>query len=253
MTFARPAQHLLAFGVAVVALSVFAFFMWTQATDPRYESLWGVDRTIYREAGLRVLAGGSWFYPEQVTGQPYEVMVGHVMYPPVAMLWLVPAALLPDLLWWAIPLVVIAWVVLRWRPSAWGWAGIAVCLAYPPTSQMLVAGNPGLWIAAAAALGTIWRPAFALVLAKPSLFLFALPGVRDWRWWAIVTVGLAISLLVLPMTLQWIEVILDARGFFSGPLYAFRDIGWMLLPIIAWWTATANSTIGTVDTHGGAG
>jgi len=234
----RPARRLLAFGLTLLALLLFTFFLWVQATDPRYASLWGVDRTIYREAGLRVLAGGHWFYPEQVTGQPYEVIVGHVMYPPVAMLWLVPAALLPDLFWWAIPLAVIAWVVVRWRPSPWGWAGIAACLAYPPTSQMLVAGNPGLWIAAAAALGTIWRPAFALVLAKPSVFPFALLGVRDRLWWAIVAAGLAVSLVALPMTLQWVGVMLDARGFFSGPLYAFRDLGWMLIPIIAWRSGT---------------
>jgi len=224
----------LALGVILLALVIFAFFLWTQATDPRYASLWGVDRGIYREAGLRVLSGGSWFYPEQVTGQPYEVIVGHVMYPPVAMLWLVPAALLPDVLWWAIPLAVIAAIVIRHRPSPWGWAAIAACLAYPPTSQMLVSGNPGLWIAAACAIGTVWRPAFALVLAKPSLFPLALLGVRDRGWWVITAAGLAVSLVMLPLTLQWFDVMLNARGFFSGPLYAFRDLGWMLLPLIAW-------------------
>jgi hypothetical protein len=223
----------IALGATFLALIIFAFFLWTQVTDPRYAPLWGVDRAIYREAGLRVLAGGQWFLPEQVTGQPYDVIVGHVMYPPVAMLWLVPAALLPDLLWWAIPLAVIAVIVVRHRPSMWGWAAIAVCLAYPPTSQMLVSGNPGLWIAAAAAIGTVWPAGYALVFAKPSLFPFALLGARDRRWWLLTGLGLAVSLAMLPLTLEWIGALTNARGYFSGPMYAFRDLGWMLIPLIA--------------------
>lgn len=235
--FSRP----IALGVLLLAVVVFAFFLWVQATDPRYASLWGVDRTIYREAGLRVLSGGSWFYPEQVTGLPYEVLVGHVMYPPAAMLWLVPAALLPDILWWAVPLSVITVVVIRLRPSPWGWAGIGLCLAYPPTSQMLVSGNPGLWIAAACSLGTVWRPAYALVFAKPSLFPFALIGVRDRRWLAIVAFGLAVTLLMLPLTLQWLGAVVNARGQFSGPLYALRDLGWVTLPLAARYVGTRNA------------
>lgn len=227
----------IAFGVAILGLVIFAFFLWTQWTDPRYATLWGADRTIYREAGQRVLAGGQWFLPAQVTGQPYVVTVGDVMYPPVAMVWLVPAALLPDLFWWAIPLAVIAIVVVRHRPSMWGWAGIAACLAYPPTSQMLVAGNPGLWIAAAAAIGSVWSPAYALILAKPSLFPFALQGARHRGWWLILGVGAALSIAMLPLTLEWVGAITNARGYFSGPFYAYRDLGWLLIPLIASKTA----------------
>ena len=223
----------IALGLTVLALVIFAFFIWTQFTDPRYAPLWSVDRITYREAGLRVLAGGQWFLPEQVTGQPYEVTLGHVMYPPVAMLWLVPAALLPDLLWWAIPLAVIAIIVVRHRPSMWGWAGIAACLAYPPTSQMLVSGNPGLWIAAAAAIGSVWPPAYALIFAKPSLFPFAFLGARDRGWWLLVGAGVALSIATLPLTLEWISALTNARGLFSGPLYGFRDLGWLLIPLIA--------------------
>ncbi len=223
----------IAVGLATLGIFVFSWFMWVQMTDVRFESLRGVDRGIYREAGLRVLTGGSWLLPDQVTGEPYEVLVGHVLYPHVAMLWLVPAALLPGILWWAIPILTISWVVVRHRPSLWGWAAIGACLAYPSTSQMLVSGNPGLWVAASAAVGTLWRPAFAMVLMKPSLFLFAILGIRSRGWWVTFGGGVAVSIATLPLTLEWLVAVINARGEFSGPLYGIRDLGWMLIPLMA--------------------
>jgi hypothetical protein len=214
-------------------VALFSFYLAVQLSDPRYATLLGIDRNTYREAGLRVLHGGAWFYPEQVAGLPYDVHGGHVMYPRVAILWLVPAALLPDLLWWAIPLVVIAAAVIHHRPSPWRWVAIGLCLAVPATSQVLIVGNPGLWIAAAIAVGTVWRPAFALVFLKPSLFPFAILGVRSRGWWLLSAVGFAVSLLMLPLTLQWLGVILNARGEFSGPLYSLRDVPLALIPILA--------------------
>lgn len=227
----------LALGVTVLGLVIFGFWFASEALNPYYASALGADRRIYHDAALHVLNGGFWFYPDQVTGQPYVPEVGHVMYPPVALLWFIPAAFLPDILWWAIPLGVIAAVVIHHRPSPWGWAGVALCLAWPWSAPMLLAGNPGLWIAAACALGTVWRPAFALILAKPSLFPFALLGARSRGWWLIVGVGLVVSLATLPLTLEWVGAMLNARGPFSGPLYAIRDVGWMLLPVVAARTA----------------
>lgn len=232
----------LALGVAVLGLVMFGWWVLLEVLDPRYSPFIGGDRRIYHDAALRVIHGDFWFYPEQVTGAPYEAIYGHVMYPPVALVWLIPAAFLPDVLWWAIPLGVIAVVVVHHRPSSWGWAGMASCLAYPWSAPMLMSGNPGLWIAAACAIGTIWRPAFALILAKPSLFPFALLGARDRRWWLIGVLGLLVSIATLPLTIQWVGVVVNARGQFSGPLYAIRDVGWMLLPLVAWRTARdANS------------
>lgn len=233
----------LALGVTVLGLVIFGWLVLLELIDPAYSPFIGSDRYVYHDAALRVLGGGSWFYPEQVTGQPYDVVLGHVMYPPAALVWFIPAAFLPDFLWWAIPIGIIAAVVIHHRPSPWGWAAMAMCLAYPWTAPLLMSGNPGLWIAAACALGTVWRPAFALILAKPSLFPFALLGIRDRGWWVIAVFGLVVSFATLPLTLQWVGVIVNARGQFSGPLYAIRDVGWMLLPLIAAKTSARPNTI----------
>lgn len=240
---ARPAiasrwSHPIAIGAAVLGCLVFGYLVFVQVTDQYFAPLRGLDRTIYREAALRVLFGGSWFYPEQVAGQPYEVVAGHVLYPPAAMLWLLPAALLPDVLWWAIPLAIITTMVVHHRPTPWGWAAIAGCLAYPASSQLVVAGNPGLWMAAAMAVATVWRPAAGFILFKPSLFLFALYGMRHRGWWVIVAAGATVSLLTLPAQVEWIAAIVNARGFSSGPLYSLRDVGLMLIPVVAFLTRT---------------
>jgi hypothetical protein len=231
----------LAFGIVFLCLVQFGWWILLEISDPRYSPYIGGDYRIYHDAAVRVLSGGSWFFPEQLTGQPYEAVWGHVMYPPVSMAWMIPATFLPELLWWLIPVSVIGAIVVNHRPSPWGWAGIAACLAWPWSAPILMAGNPGLWIAAACALGTKWRPAFALILAKPSLFPFALLGVRDRGWWLIVSLGLVVSLATLPWTAQWLGVIANAQGQFSGPLYAIRDVGWMLLPLVAWRTTTRST------------
>ena len=59
----------------------------------------GVDRAQYHDAAVRMLSEGTWYVPEQVQGA-YEIGKGHVFYPPIALFWLVPAAFLPDALWW---------------------------------------------------------------------------------------------------------------------------------------------------------
>jgi len=222
-------------GITLLGLIIFGWLILLETLDPRFSVAIGADRDIYRAAAMRFAEGGSWFFPEQVAGVPYEVIQGHIMYPPVALIWLIPGAYMPDLLWYGIPLAIIAGVVLYHRPSPWGWACIALCLGYPWSPPHLLAGNPGIWIAAACALGTIWRPAFALILAKPSLAPFALLGIRHRGWWVIAGLGVIASLLMLPFTLQWVGVVLNARGQFSGLLYGLRDIGWMLLPLVAWW------------------
>ena len=234
-------------GITLLGLIIFVWLIALETTDPRFSVALDADHQIYRAAALRWSQGGTWFFPEQVAGVPYEVIQGHIMYPPVALAWLLPGAYLPDVLWYGVPIAVIAGVVLYQRPSVWGWAGIALCLGYPWSAPHLLAGNPGIWVAAACALGTIWRPAFALVLAKPSLAPFALIGVRHRGWWVIAGLGLLGSLLFLPMTIQWLGVVLNARGQFSGLLYGLRDLGWMLLPLVAWWFGRFPPVVPWVD------
>jgi len=201
----------------------------------------GVDHGIYQDAALRWLGGGFFYYPAQVNG-PYEIVQGHVLYPPFALAWLVPGAYLPDLLWWGIPLVVIAAVVVHHRPPLWAWPMIGLCVATFWSVEIIASGNPGLWIAMFVAIGTVWRPAFALVLLKPSLFLFALLGIRSRGWWVIAAAIAALSIVLLPMSLDYVRVVLNARGGNATILYSVRDVPLMLVPLIAWVTGRAGAS-----------
>ena len=196
-------------------------------------SVVGVDHGIYQQAAQRWFGGGFFYYPEQLSG-PYEIVQGHILYPPVALAWLVPAAYLPDLLWWGIPLVAIAVIVVYHRPPVWAWPLIGLCVATFWSVEIIASGNPGIWIAMFVAVGTVWRPAFALVLLKPSLFVFALPGIRSRGWWVIAAALAVISVMLLPMSLDYVEVVLNTRGANASLLYSIRDVPLMLVPLIAW-------------------
>lgn len=222
-------------------LVVAAFGAVVILADPRYFGAVGIDFTLYQEAAARWLHGGSFYAPERLAG-PYLVVEGHVMYPPPALLLFLPFTVLPAVLWWAVPLGIIVWRVAALRPSPWGWAGVAACLAWPITFDLVWTGNPALWIAAAMALATRWPWVSALILAKPSLFPFALFGVRDRRWWMALGTGVLVSTLFLPMWADWVRVILNARGTFSGPFYSLKDVPLMLVPLVAWLAQTTRNT-----------
>ena len=60
------------------------------------------------------------------------------------------------------------------------------------------------------ALATRWPWVSAFIWFKPSVFPFALIGIRDRRWW-IVTAGFALSTVLLwPMVRDWIVAVLNA-------------------------------------------
>jgi hypothetical protein len=216
-----------------VLFIVAAYSLVLIVTSPGLSGAIGIDFGIYRDAAARWLHGGFFYYPGQVAG-PYYTVSGHVMYPPPMLLLFVPFTILPAVLWWAIPLGIVAWRVRALRPSPWGWAGIAACLIWPLSVDLVWTGNPILWIVAAMALATRWRWVSALVFANPSLFPFAFFGVRTRRWWLALGTSALLSVLFLPMWLDWIRVILNARGPFSGPFYNLKDVPLMLVPLVAW-------------------
>jgi hypothetical protein len=99
----------------------------------------------------------------------------------------------------------------------------------------------------------VWRPAFALVLLKPSLFVFALPGIRSRGWW-VIAAGLAVlSLVMVPISLDYVHVVLNARSGNASILYSIRDVPLMLIPFIAWATGRFSSVrvVGAAATHTG--
>jgi len=202
--------------------------------DPLEQPL-GVDIALYRDAAARWFSGGPFYEPRQLAG-PYEVAHGDILYPPVGLWLFVPIALLPTALalplWWGLPAAVTAWAIHRLRPRPAVWPLIALCLAWPTTPLKVWTGNPVIWSVAAMAIATAWRGAAAFALLKPSLFPFALFGIRQRSWW----VGLAIfGLLCLPfgpMWADWIATVLNTRG--GGVLYSALEAPMLALPLVAW-------------------
>lgn len=207
------------------------------------------DHSIYMAQALRVREGGPLYMDWQLVG-PYVAAQRPELYPPQTVYGLlVPMSYLPDVLWWAIPLGIIGSVVAHHRPSPWAWVAILACFAVPHTWTSIAAGNPVMFVAAAAAVGTVWRPAFVLVGLKPTLGLFALLGARARGWWIGVGVWVIGTLVLLPAMVDYATVIANYRGggwfqiLFNGPLVA--------IPVIAWasarWRDTREPDSGRLD------
>jgi hypothetical protein len=198
--------------------------------DP-LEQDFGIDFALYRDVAARWLAGGPFYEPRQLAG-PYEVAHGDVLYPPVGLWLFVPFTVLPMVLWWAVPAAVTTWGIWRVRPRPAVWPLMALCLAWPTTPLKIWTGNPVIWCMAAMSVAIVYRWASPFALLKPSLFPFALFGIRDRSWW----VGLALFVgLCLPfgaLWADWIASVLNSRG--GGPLYSALEAPMLLLPLVAW-------------------
>ncbi|MEI7742963.1 MAG: hypothetical protein WCK58_04325 [Chloroflexota bacterium] len=230
---ARPviANALLATAVLLVALPWIAALV---VDASRVAWLVGIDARIYFTATDSWLADGSWYLPRQLHG-PYSIEYGDVLYPPVLLYLLLPFRILPMPLWWLIPLTAIAVALGRIRPPRWSWPLLVLCLAYPSGTEQVIKGNPVIWIVAAVAVALATGRPTTLALLKPSLFPFALIGIRRREWWLTLAVlGLA-SLPVISLTLLYPQVILDSRG--GGLLYSARDVPLVCLPLFAWLAA----------------
>jgi hypothetical protein len=197
---------------------------------PDWNGYGATDYEIYMTATRRWLEGGPFYYPEQLVG-PYHIEIGHVLYPPVALLLFVPFTFLPPVLWWAVPIGITAWVIWRLRPGPLAWPIMALCW-WGPTQMHFISGNPGLWILAALSLAMLYRWPAVLILLKPSLAPFALWGIRDRRWWLGLVAGGVVSLLFLPMWFDWLRAVLNGKG--GGLLYSWQVIPMFLIPIVAW-------------------
>lgn len=203
---------------------------------PQYGAVWlGNDYRLYMEATRSWLADGSFYRDYQVAG-PYVVYAREILYPPVALWLFVPFTFLPAILWWA-PVPIIGWVVWKQRPSPWQWVAILALLAFPiedGTSwaiEFIGNGNPGMWAAAFVALATRF-PAFGpFVLMKPSLFPFAMVGVRSRAWWLGLVALAALSIPFRAIWLDYATVLLNAQG--GGILYSLPNVTLCLVPLVA--------------------
>ena len=200
----------------------------------------GHDFTLYRDAASRWLATGEFYSAYQLAG-PYPVVADEILYPPVALVLFVPFVYLPEVLWIAVPLAIIAWSVWSSKPSPLGWTVILFLVTFPqwrPVSyavDIAVNGNPVLWVAAFVALASrypVFGP-FTLLKPTPAVVPFALVGIRHRSWWIGLAVFAGLCLAFLPMWGQYVTVLTNARG--ADLLYGLTGVPLLLLAGIGRW------------------
>jgi len=182
------------------------------------------------EAGASNWLAGDGFYLSRQLNGPYTLGPGDILYPPTLLYLLVPFLWLPEFLWWLIPLGFLGYVVWRLRPAPWAWVLIGLALAWPQDQALVFFGNPTMWVAAAVAGGVIWGWPSALVLLKPSLAPLALIGIRTRGWWITVAVLAVLTMPMLPLVVQYLQVLRDSSGTVG---YSLAHLPFVLIPVVA--------------------
>lgn len=198
----------------------------------------GIDLGLYQQAAQHWLVTGKLYPASQVAG-PYMDWSRAILYPPASVALFLPTLLLPLPIWWAIPIVASSWAVWRMRPAPWAWALVLVCLWPDHSVELVLAGNPTMWLVACLTLAITWRPLAALIFLKPSLFPFALFGVRSRGWWIVAAAIGAANVALWPELIDWLRVIQNGQGPRSGLFYSLGDVPLMLIPLVAWLGRTA--------------
>ena len=216
--------------LALAALEAVALF---QVIDAQHAI--GADLRYYQMVAQRWLDTGVYYTPRQLTG-PYDVQtLVDNLYPPHALYLFLPFLVLPDILWWILPLGVIAYVVSWCRPAMWVWPVLALILVFPKTPNQILYGNTDIWVTAAIAGGVRWAWPSVLVTFKPSLAFFALIGIRARSWWIAAGLLILLSLPLLPLWLDYPTVMTNSTAKFW---YSFGNLPFFVLPIVAFLAST---------------
>ena len=202
---------------------------------PTIRHQWGEDYRFFMVVADRWRTGQSVYLPHQLSGPYVQTSGVDMIYPPPALLLFVPMSFLPAPLWWILPLGTVAIVVAYLRPEPWTWVILALAVWYPRDQSMIIWGNTGMWMAAFVALGILWGWPAALILMKPSLLPFVAAGVRRPRALiaGIATLAL-VSLLMLPLWVDFFTAVVNAGSTWPSLLYSLPDIPLLLVPVIAW-------------------
>jgi hypothetical protein len=187
--------------------------------------------------GQRFMDTGSMYLPSQLAGpfdpQPYWLPFDELpsMYPPHAVYLFAPFLVLPAILWWAIPLGVIGYALVKWRPAPWTWPILALLGLNVDAVSSVIAGNTTMWLVAFVAGGLLWGWPALLVTLKPSLLPFALLGIRRRSWWLGAGVMALACLPLIPEFLRYVTVVLNAE---TSLAYSLGSVPAMLLPVVAY-------------------
>lgn len=197
--------------------------------DGRLRQALGFDYATYMDAARTWLSGDGFYRAYQLAG-PYEVVAREIMYPPTILPLLALFTALPAFVWWLVPIAGTA--LLSASVRGWRLAAILLILAMPWSLDIIVGGNPGMWIVFFLAAGLRNPGVAALVLLKPTLAPFALAGVRSRQWWLVLAGMAVVTSALLPLLAQYIEVIRNARWPGGNPLYSWMGVPLMLVPLL---------------------
>lgn len=223
------AAFLRSLGLVIAALAVVRFVV--VLFEPFGQRFLANDLNGYVAGARRFLETGSPYLAEQLSGR-WQLQPDSFIHPPVAVILFAPFIVLPAVLWWAIPIGLTAWSVIRLRPSAWSWPLMAACLLWPRTDGILIAGNTDMWVAAAVGVSLAFGvPAPVLVVMKPSYLPLALIGLRRPAWWVVGIVVAIICLLFGPLWFQYVKVL---AGVTLEPIYSLFNVPYVLVPVVAW-------------------
>ena len=213
---------------AVIGFEVgfLAFMFLGSLSHPQF----GIDYTWHMQASQRLLDTGSPYHAFQTQG-PYTIWQAPILYPPIAFALFVPFLWLPAVLWWVLPVALLLYCMSRHRPPLWAWAITLLGFCWPLSMAVYVHGNPGMWIVAFVAAGTVWSWPFLLVLLKPTFAPIALLGANRRSWWIALV---AFLLVALPFGHLWVDWVVALRNSDLTFAYNVSTIPLMVAPLIPW-------------------
>lgn len=202
-----------------------------------------IDYQTFVAFGERFLTTGSMYLPYQTTGPFNAQPLPHVpalmpsMYPPTTGYVFALLTILPGVLWWAIPIGVIAYGVLRWRPARWSWPILALMACSPVLWSVFIVGSSTMWLSAGIAGGLLWGWPAVVILGKPMYAPLALLGVRRRSWWFAIA-GLA--LLSLPLLPEWFKYVAVIQNADLSGYGGLDDVPLLAWPAVAWFARTTH-------------
>jgi hypothetical protein len=217
--------------IAVLGIAVLELVANLSHVLPPGDSFLGMDFFFYRDIAARWVETGAYYLPHQLTGPyPATLMVVN-LYPPPALLLFVPFLVLPAILWWVIPIGVLAWFIAWCRPAPIAWPLLALVLIWPRTQTAFLFGNTDLWMAAAIAGGLRRGWPAALLVLKPTFLIFAVVGIRRREFWLAIGV---LALVSIPMAALWVDYVQAMRNVTIDADYSLGSLPLIVAPLIAW-------------------